>query len=186
MDNALTNLLPPGRQRTLAREYLLRVGTLAVALLTILICISAALRVPTYVFLVKAVGAKEMRLASVDSSLAASDGAALIARLESLASDAKVLTNLAEAPSPSSILRGVLAVPRAGVQVSGIAYTPVSSSKPATVVITGKAKDRGALRNYQLALQGDPAVASAALPVSAFAQETDIAFTITLVLASTP
>jgi len=49
--------------------------------------------------------------------------------------------------------------------------------------VSGTAANREALRTYQLALQGAPFTLTAALPVSAYAKDSDIAFTITITLS---
>jgi hypothetical protein len=53
---------------------------------------------------------------------------------------------------------------------------------PGTLSVSGIAVTRGALRAYQLALQSAPFAVAANLPVSAYAKDTDIAFTITVTL----
>ncbi|HQT82789.1 MAG: hypothetical protein B7W98_00190 [Parcubacteria group bacterium 20-58-5] len=183
MHNELTNLLPQERQRAFAHDYFLRLSVIGVVLLTILVLIAALLLVPTYVFLAQSESAKTARLATMESALSSANETALSARLVALSSDAATLTALADAPSASAILRSLLAVSRSGVTLSGLAYTPAAGSTAGTVAVSGVAATRDALRNYQLALQGAPTVASATLPVSAYASDTDIAFSITVTLS---
>lgn len=183
MNNELTNLLPFRRQRALSRNYFLRLGVVGAVLLGILIFASAVLLLPMYVFLADAARAKETRLASIESALSSADEKALSARLVALTSDAATLTALANAPSVSNIIRAVIAVSRPGIALSGFAYTPAANKVPGTLALSGTAATRDALRKYQLALQGAPFALSATLPVSAYAKDTDIAFTITITLA---
>lgn len=183
MYNELTNLLPPERQRALTRDYFLRLGVVGAVLVNILILASAVMLIPTYVFLAKSAGAKEMRLAAIESTLSSSNEKEISARLAALTADAAILTALSSTPSASSILRTVLDVSRPGITLSGFAYTPAVKKKSRTLLISGTAATRDALRNYQLALQGAPSILSATLPVSAYAKDTDIEFSISTTLA---
>ncbi|MFZ3043559.1 MAG: hypothetical protein WA058_00400 [Minisyncoccia bacterium] len=182
MNNRLTNLLPPERQRILFREYFLRLGVVIAVLVTILMCIAALLLLPTYVFLLRSESAKGSQLANVESILASADEKTLSAHLTALSKDAAVLVALGKLPSPSVLVRSALAVPRSGVTVSGLVYAPATSKTPSTLAISGVATTRDALRSYQLALQSAPFAANADLPVSAYAQDADISFTITVTL----
>lgn len=182
MINRLTNLLPSARRDALVREYYLRVGVVAVSLGILLLAVAAVFLVPTYVFLAGSAQAKETRLAGIQSTLSSADEVALSARLAALSSDAAVLTSLAGKQSASSAIRFVLAVPRPGVTLSGFTYTPASGKTPGVLALSGSAVTRDALRSYQLALQGSPLVSSADLPVSAYAKDADISFTITILL----
>ena len=67
--------------------------------------------------------------------------------------------------------------------LSGFSYTPSSSSGSGTIALSGISATRDALRGYQLALQGAPFARSAALPVSAYAKDANIDFTITITLS---
>lgn len=183
MPELLTNLLPFERRRALTRDYFLRLGTVATLLATTLVLVAAALLAPTYVFLAKSVAAKEARLASVKASLASSDDAVLSARLAALRSDADALATLARAFSASAIVRAALAVSRAGVTLSGFEYSPAADTRPGTLSLSGAAATRDALRAYQLALERAPFARSASLPVSTYAKDRNIPFTIAITLA---
>ncbi|MHB8660990.1 MAG: hypothetical protein ACYC75_03630 [Minisyncoccota bacterium] len=183
MRNELTNLLPLERQKALSRNYFLRLGVIGAVLLSMLTLIAALLLIPTYLLLVGSARAKEARLTTIESALSPTDEATLSAHLAALTNDATVLTALAQAPSMSGIIRDVLAVPHPGITLSDFTYVPAAKNAPATLAVSGTAVTRDMLRSYQLALQGAPFARAAALPVSAYAKDADIAFTITLTLA---
>lgn len=182
MDNEPINLLPQERQRALAREYLLRLGTVAAFMLTALAFVAGLLLLPTYVFLSRSAATKEAHLANVESALSSENEAALSAHLAALSSDAELLIALGRAPSASATIRDVLAISRPGIALSGFTYTPAGNG-PGTLAVSGIAATRDALRTYQLALQKAPFAASAELPVSAYAKDANIVFTITITLA---
>lgn len=183
MNNELTNLLPQERQRMLSRDYFFRLGVAAAVLTTVLTVAAGLLLVPTYVFLVQNATTKQNHLSNIESLLSSSNEAALSARLAALSTDASVLTALRDAPSVTATVRSVLAVPRPRVSLSSFSYAPGGSGASGALSIAGVAATRDSLRAYQLALQNDPLITAANLPVSAYAKDTDISFTISVTLA---
>lgn len=183
MPEQVTDLLPPDRQRALSRAYWLRLGTLFALLLTLLTAAAAVLLLPTYLYLSGSASAKAERLASMEAVLGSEEEAELAARLSTLGSDATTLRSLSSAPQASAILRALLDVRRRSVTLSSISYTALSADQPGTLAVTGTASTREALRAYQLALAGAPFSQGAGLPVSAYAKDANIPFTITVTLA---
>ncbi len=183
MTDGLTNLLPPERRHALVREYRYRFGVVVISLLVSLVLAAAVLLIPTYIFLQGSIAAKETRLTAVQASLSSAGQTSPSARLAALSNDIATLTKLASGSSVSAVMRTVLAIPRSGVTLSGLTYTPVSGMTPATLDLSGVATTRAALSSYQLALQGAPFARAVNLPVSAYAKDTNIGFTITVLLA---
>jgi hypothetical protein len=183
MDN-FTNLLPIERRRALSHDFVLRVSVVAVVLSTFLVIIAGALLIPTYVYLEATIQAKKTYLAQVVSTLTSSDQTALAQRLRVLASNSDNLIALSHTPSVSATLQKVLGVAHPDITLSDFSYTPSeSASTLATLVITGSSATRDALRSYQLALQGEPYARSVTLPVSAYASDKDINFSVTVTLS---
>ena len=183
MHNELTNLLPDGRQRALRRDYFMRFGVVVAILVAVLTLAAAVLLLPTYVFLTASARAGKARLANIESTLSSPDESALSAQLTALSNSAAILSTLAGTRSVSAIMRDVLAIPRPGIALSSFSYMAIAGKKQNTLALSGIAMTRDALRNYQLALQGASFARSADLPVSAYAKDMDIAFTITVTLA---
>lgn len=191
MYSNMTNLLPPERRRLLVRDYRVRLAVVALSFIIVLTCIAAILLLPTYIFLTKKVSTSETRLAGIESTLTSSDEKSLSVRLAALTNNVTALGALGNVPSASAFIRDALAVPHTDISISSIAYVPAMKiqykkpvgSKPGTLTIVGVAATRDALRNYQLALQNAPFAQSVNLPVSAYAQDIDITFTITITLA---
>lgn len=179
MPSDLTNLLPPERVRQQRRNYAFQFATVALALGTFLVVVAAGLLVPMYVYLARAIDAREARLATLATTLKPADTSALNARLTLLSSETQVLVALRKASTASDAFRNVLAVAHPGIALMGFAYTGGGTR---TLAVTGVAATRDALRNYQLELQTDPIVKTADLPVSTYAKQSDIPFTITLTL----
>jgi Tfp pilus assembly protein PilN len=183
MHNEPVNLLPEDRQRALRYDYFMRIGVVAIALFIALSFAAAILLVPSYVFLVENKHAKEAQLANVESVLSSSGKTALSAQLAALSDDTATLQTLATAPSVSVAIRKALAISRSGITLSGFIYSSGVNQNPNTLAISGVAATRDALRRYQLALQSAPFAQSADLPISTYAEDANIAFTITITLA---
>ena len=194
MRNERTNLLPRERRNALRHEYFIRLVVVSALLVTALALTSAVLLIPTYLFLERSANTKHMRLANIETALSSSDEVSLTAHLTALSDNIAILTTLSDVPPASTVIRKALAIPHSGVTLSGFVYTPASSSytnqegtitdeSNGTLAITGVAATRNALRTYQLALQASPLALSVDLPVSAYAMDTNSAFTVTLTLA---
>jgi hypothetical protein len=184
MHREFTNLLPVERQRSLSRDYFLRLGVVNALLLMVITFIAAVLLLPTYVFLELSSNAKEMRLANIKSTTSSADEKALAMRLAVLENNIVALTALANIPSASNTIRTILNVSRPGVRLSGFDYTSTTPKSPGKLIILGTSATRDALRNYQIALHGVSVVLTADLPISAYAKDTNIPFTITVTLSS--
>lgn len=183
MYTQLTNLLSSERQSALRRDYGIRYGVVVLIVITTLIAVAAVLLVPTYVFLTKSLSAKEARLASIESKLSSADEVSLSMRLANLAHRTSILMRLGNIPSTSVLMRNVLAVPHPGIALSGFSYTPSDEKTKNMLTVSGTAKTRDALRSYQVALQNTAFIQTADLPISVYAKDADISFTVTVTLA---
>jgi hypothetical protein len=183
MPTELTNLLPEFRKRSFRRQYFVRLGTMFVAVLACLILLHGVLLLPTYLYAREEVARNTATLAALNASADTAGEAALIARKGTLNSTASNLSRLKDAPAASTAVRAILATPRPGVSLTGFTFTaPTSQNTPARKQLTGTAASRDTLRQYVAALGTLPFVTKADLPISAYAQETDIDFTITLTM----
>lgn len=182
MHSDLIDLLPPERRNALAREYLVRFSVVGLLFVTLLTLAAAVLLLPTYVLLSESARAKEAHLATIESTFSSAAGATLSARLAKLSDNAAVLSALARAPSASATLRAALTIARPGILLSNLAYTPADGAVAGKLVLSGTAATREALRGYQLALSSAPFSAAANLPVSAYAKDSNISFSITVTL----
>jgi hypothetical protein len=176
------NLLPPERRQWIRREYFHHLATVAFFMATMLVALHGALLVPTYQFLDKQVATRTKSLADLNDDLASSDEQALAMRLAAVQNKVVALSALATSTSQVSVLQEIFAEPRVGITISGVSVTPAHSKVPETVALTGRADTRDDLRAYYLQFSSAPFIATANLPVSAYAAESNIGFTITLTL----
>lgn len=174
------NLLPRDRQRALAREYLFRAATVALALLAALVVVHGVLLFPTYLSVLQETSERSHELAARQAALNAANQGEVGARINALTATAKKLSELGERSTASSALALVLAVPRQGIALSAFTFSPAAAKDEARMIVSGNAPSRDALRRYRESLAALPFVSKADLPISAYAQESDIEFAITL------
>lgn len=174
----LTNLLPPHRKRFLAREYLFRLGVVVIWLLVVLVLIHGLLLIPTYLYVNQQMSSREAQLVTLQTAQSGTSEQELKARVDALQTRAKQLTALGTQPSASGAIRVVLAAPRPGISIHGFTYAPAAAAHRMT--INGTAATRESLRQYLQTLDALPYVTTAELPISAYAEVSDISFTITL------
>jgi hypothetical protein len=179
-----TNLLPRSKVRALRREYFVRFACVAGWLTLFLLAAHAVLLIPTYQYSMQNSAAKQAELDALVASQTTAEEAALAERLSSLRADAIHLERLAVLPTASARMGALLALPRGGISLTGITFSREEEGMPLTMSVSGQAGTRDALRAYVSALETMPGVTKANLPISAYAKERDIPFTITLELQS--
>jgi hypothetical protein len=180
MASELTNFLPPERIRALRNDYRFRLLALVLGMLGFLVVVHGILLIPSYMYLSEKADAESLRLSELSAADAGNvPGSAISAK--SVNADATRLLAVASSTPASDIVRALLLVPRPGIELQGISYDAGSR-----VIITGMATTRDALRAYDVALSALPYVSNADLPLSAYAKDSDISFSITLTGTLTP
>lgn len=174
----LINLLPEPRKRSLRRLYFMRLVVVATVLAAAVMVVHGVLLLPSYLHLRGVVEERTDTLASMQATLAGSEEQELSARIEALRNDATRLGRLSTLPKASAGIAAVLKVPREGIRLSGFSFAPGKDG--ASMTVSGVASTREALRSYEQALANEPYIASSDLPISAYAKESDIAFSILL------
>lgn len=180
MLSELTNLLPGSRIRAFRRGYFLRVGALACMLLTGVVILHGLFLLPSYLYAHNEEKQESLQLAGLNASLQTSEEKQVQTRLTQLSANVAYLNTLATTTTASAALRAVLMVPRTGITLAGFTFMPPTGKQPGTMQLTGTAATRDALRAYALALGALPFVSNADLPISAYAQDNNIPFSIAL------
>lgn len=183
MHNQTINLLPWDRQRAVRRDYGIRMLVVGIICTNALILSAAALLVPTYVLLAETIRTKQVKLASVESVSVATTESSISMRIDTLLAQMKALVALSKESAISDIFRNVLDVPHPDVSLSGFSFSEKNTKGDRSVSISGIAKTRDALRNYQRSLSESSFIRSANLPVSAYAKDSNIDFIINVQLA---
>ncbi len=187
MPHNLINLLPEDRIKAFRREYFIRLGAVALFLLTLITIIHGVLLFPSYLSLSQKRDIKAAELVKLNTDLEGSKQTQVNTRLDALKGDALYLARLGAVPSASAAVRAALQVPRTGIRLTSLTFTPpVASAANGKMTVSGIAATREALRAYDLVLSELPFVSNADLPINAYAGEADIGFTITLTGTLTP
>lgn len=176
----LTNLISSSQIRAFRRGYFLRLLTVVLLAIAALVLANAVLLLPSYGYARAEVARYRDQLAGLDASLTTAQEKEVNARIKALADASTYLSRLGKVPSATNLLRAILAVPHTGIALTGFTFTPASADTKAKMTLTGSALSRETLRKYVLSLEQLPYVDTADLPISAYAKESDIPFTITL------
>lgn len=177
---SLTNLLPSDRARSLQGEYRLRLVTVIAVSIAVLVLIHGVLLVPSYMYAAGEVATRAKHLAELSALAAAGDERPLSEREAEVAAEATSLSSLLSSAGAADVVRDLLALPHAGVRVTGVSVSPALAGAPSTMTVTGVANTRESLKRYRDALADLPFVDKADLPLSVYAAEADLPFTISL------
>lgn len=181
----LTNLLPEERVRALRQLYFLRLAVVGVLLLSVVAIAHGVFLLPSYLYLRDTVEERKAELAQLSTTLAGTQEQEVSARVATLARDATRLAELGTTPKASAAVAAVIGLPREGIRLIGFSFAD-EPGDGAKMTVSGVAASREDLRAYEQALSNAPYVAAADLPISAYAKERDIEFTITLTGSLTP
>ena len=83
-------------------------------------------------------------------------------------------------------MRAIIAIGHPGVTITGVSFARGQAVDTHRLSITGKAVSREALRSYASALGSLSYVRTVDLPISAYAKESNIDFSLTLIGTLTP
>jgi hypothetical protein len=140
---------------------------------------------PSYLYISEELALERAQLSELEASLAQNGQGDINARFTRLNEHAKRLLTFSQTPAASDALERLLEVPHANVALSGFSVdAAVGNVRQGK--ISGIADSREALRVYHQALTAVPFVTKADLPLSAYAKEADIPFSILLTLTLTP
>ncbi len=180
MKTYLINLLPKSITKAFLRDYRFRVATFGLVLVAFVIFINGLLLIPAYLYAHTHIVALQTKLNGIDQSTKTDDQTQITTRLSNLSKEQKYLIQKQKAPQASALLNAVLKVSRPGIALSSFTVTMPEGSGSGTIILAGNADTREDLRAYTVALGTLPFISSVNLPISAYASESDIAFTITL------
>lgn len=180
------NLLPDTRKQILARVYLVHLVVVTALVLSAVLLVHVALSVPALVHVSAQVRDNTITLEGLTAQLAGSQVQQVSDRVTALTERATYLAQSAKQGTASSALRTIVSVSHPGIRLTSLSYTQATASGKAKMTLTGVASSREALRAYVNTLSALPYVAQASLPISAYAKETDIEFSLMLTGTFTP
>ena len=181
MHSELTNLLPGHNRKAFRQEYFVRLATVATLSLVGVVIAQAVFLLPSYLYERELISERTAELQRLSASAATAQEQEAQSERTTLQAKANFLTGLPKTPTASTVLRAVLAVQRTGITLTGITFgTAGASAGGRTMQLNGIADTREHLRSYDTSLGALPFVSSADLPISDYAKDSAIPFTITL------
>jgi Tfp pilus assembly protein PilN len=185
MSHDVINFLPESSVRAFGRMYQARLASTVAVAVALLVVAHVALLTPTYLYIENEYMTRSAQLAMLAGEHAQEGQEALSARVGALAKNTERLDAFLGKPRVSTFVQALLTVPQTGVSLYALSID-VPTLDGVTMRVSGTASSREELRAYHLALSTLPFVSSADLPLSVYAKESDIPFSITLVGTLSP
>ncbi len=177
----MINLIPPDARSRITLEYWIRVVTVWLFLLAVAAVLAGVFLLPSYILVTSQVRSFAAEAEAAKASVAQSDGTA---RALVLASDqARLLLNVEQTKRFTTIIAAITSAAGAGIEVTDYGFARTTDGI-APVRVGGTASSRQALAAFRDALLTQPVVAAVDLPISNFAKDRDIEFSLMLTIAS--
>ena len=181
MYSELTNLVPTKQRKSFRAEYFIRLATVAVLFVVVLVIAQGVFLLPSYLYEGVVITSRTQELQKLSALIGSMPEQEAHSQMQALGAESTYLLGMQKAGTASTALRAVLAVPHKGIIISGLTFqqsTPIIPNR--TILLTGVAATRDELRGYSTALSALPFVTNVDLPVSSYAKDTSLPFTITL------
>lgn len=176
----MTNLIPPDAKQRVKKEYWIRVVSVWGILLAICFVIFTALLFPTYVLFNTQLDALATEISREENERAAEYAAAEEAM--AVANDtADQLIDVSRASGALELLQAVEAVLTPEITLDSFAYDR-KGEKLNSITIQGTAANRTSLAAFAEALKRSPHFTQAEVPVSSLVRDSDLPFSINVVV----
>lgn len=173
--------MPEDRRKAFMGNYFYRLGAVTLFVLTFLVIAHGVMLTPSYLFISEQIRVHEEELAELESGIAEKAGDNTGVELASLEASVRALAKLKSAAAGSDIIAALLLIPQEGITLSNFVLEAPKGEGNGRIALTGMADNRDALRSYVQELSSLSFVSSADLPISAYARETDIPFSIIVI-----
>ncbi len=182
----MLHLLPDYHKEKVISEYRGRVLTVFSIGLLILIMVSAIFLIPVYISTHGRYALVDQQKQDLEIQIQRSENTNDAEKVKEIVSAVGVLKQYALKEAPSDIFNRILVNKPKGILVTGFIYTPpsdIKSTDVSTVDISGVASNRIVLAAFNDALKKDKVFKSVFIPISSFAKEKDIQFTVKLTIS---
>lgn len=187
MSHDVINFLPEDKIQAFKRMYGARVLSAVALALVFVVAAHVALLAPAYVYIHETYTSAQMQLAALQNTDQKGDSNDMVDRVAAAHKNANTLKAFLDTPQSSTFIQALLGLPSDGISLGEISVDIAETSGRAlTMRVSGVASTREALRTYHLAVSGLPFVAQADMPLSVYARESDIPFSIAITGTTTP
>lgn len=176
----MINLLPESYKVIFSREYRWRVAVVLMVFVDAVIIIGVALLGPVYIEarLDASTAANQARSVEKKNDLHTS----LITETATLSATLKALSTTSPTPMLLTDIMPIISADKTtNISITSIDYTTNSSgANTITLTLTGTATTRNSLAAFISALKGEKRISNVAIPISDYAADTNVPFTITI------
>jgi len=177
----MINLIPQSAQKLVQREYWARVSTVWLILLGCTLLVTIVLMLPVYVLV------NQQQAAQADTVAVArefsSERSGIEAKINQANGQARlVVTNQSHMQSYTKYIETINTYAR---DITLSAYRIETVANSPRISLSGEATTRVALAAFRDALEADEVYDSVILPISALIRDSDLPFTLTVVIATT-
>lgn len=179
----MINFLSPEAKSAVRREYLVRVASMWTLLVSAVAAVTVLLLLPTYALLARELDALAIEVVQTESDAGMQEYKTTRTAFEKAQTLAVQLALATSGPSASEILYEIQKAQTRSIALSGFSYTHTGTTTAKVVTVRGIAATRAALTEFSAALERSPLFVRAEVPVSNLAEEQNLPFTLTIVLA---
>ena len=158
-----------------------RTQTVWLLLLAVAATVIGLMLFPAYVLVTSQVNVSEVEADVARARVGEHDTTNKV--LDAASDEARQIVAQAAEPELTTVLETIESLIPSGVEASAYALSR-SGSEVAPVLVRGTASSRTVLATFRDALQAHPLIAKVDLPISNFAKERDISFSVTLTISS--
>ena len=176
------NLIPEEKKKKLEKEYTLRLSATATIFLGSICLVALILLIPSYVISNSRLKEAQKKNDALISALSLSNTKSATDVLKTISADSDALKGTLQYPALASLIETIATSKPEGIVINSIDFS--SGSSPDTVTLGGVASTRDSLVAFSGLFQSNPLFQNASLPISDFAKDRDIDFSLTLSLKS--
>lgn len=187
----MLHLLTEEHRQKIVKEYRKRILIVSLMGLAAIIFISAVLLLPTFIISYGKYSEIRSRLAIVESELGAKNTDTSVADLRDISDSISALNLFANQKPILPIIEGIVVAKPDGIALRGLVFTPSQAVSaeipvaPLVIDLSGVAKTRKDLVAFQEKMKLDTFFSSVTVPLSNFAKDKDITFSMKLIVSTT-
>ncbi len=179
----MINLIPPTAEKSLKREYHLRVVAVWLFLFGTGALVVASLFLPSYMLVNTALESMTAQVVANSASVATFDNGT--AALEKAMAEASLLADTATTtPTVSQYDGRIRTLAGNGVRITTTEYKITDAT--VTITVSGQADTRQSLANFKDGLELDSHFSNVTLPLSSLIKDRDLLFTMTVMAGEEP
>ncbi len=187
MSHDVINFLPEDKVQAFKRMYGARVLSATALALVFVAAAHVALLAPAYVYIHETYTSAQMQLAALQNTDQKGESNDIVERVAAAEKNAQTLEAFLDTPQASTFIQALLKLPAVGISLGEISVDIAqTTANTLSMRVSGVADTREALRTYHLAVSGLPFVVQADMPLSVYARENEIPFSIVITGNTTP